>query len=92
MNAICEEKDLLNEQQKTIIRNMARAAGLSIDDFLWHAAMAFKSKKEKKAISDLFEELARSTERVCKNVDEATAYIDASNKRIAEMERTMRSL
>lgn len=87
MDTIYAEKTQLSEQQKSIIRNMAKAANLSVDDFLWRAALAFKSPEEQQAISSLFHQLKQSAARIDNSIDHTIAYIDASNQRIAETER-----
>ena len=90
MNNVHEEQVALSEQQKTIIRDMAKAAGLSIDDFLLQAGMAFKSEEERQALTALLKQVRQSATRIADSIDNTIAYIDASNKRIEEMERKAR--
>lgn len=90
MDITCEKECLISEEQKSVIRGMAKTVGLSVDDFLWQAALAFKSKSERHAIAALLHELEHTADKTCANIDATIAYIDASNKRIAEMEAKAR--
>lgn len=95
MNAItaCQTEcspDAINEQQKSVLLAMANAAGLDIDDFLWCATLAFQSKAERQAMSALMQQLERTAARTSAGVDETVAFVEASNKRMAELEKSMR--
>lgn len=80
----------INEQQKTVLLGMAKAAGLNIDDFLWCAAQAFRSEAELEAMSALMRQLERTAARTSSAVDETVAFVEASNKRMAEREESMK--
>lgn len=90
MHNVYEEQAILSEQQKTVIREMAKTAGLSIDDFLFQAALALKSEEERQDLTALFKQVKQSAIRIADSIDNTIAYIDASNKRIEEMERKAR--
>jgi len=90
MDKLYEEKLQLSEQQKLVLGNMAKAAGLTIDDFLWQASMAFKSKEERNAIASLAQQVKQTATRISDSIDDTVAFIDASNRRIEEMETRAR--
>lgn len=80
----------ISEQQKSALLEMAKAAGLKIDDFLWYAALAFQSKDEREAMSALMQQLERTAERTSSAVDETIAFVEASNRRMAALEKSMK--
>ena len=80
----------ISEQQKAALLRMAKATGLSIDDFLWCAAQAFQSKDEREAMSALMRQLERTAARTSSAVDETVAFVEASNKRMDELEKSLK--
>jgi hypothetical protein len=80
----------ISEQQKSVLLDMAKTAGLHIDDFLWCAALAFQSKNEREAMSELMLQLERTAARTSSAVDETVAFVQASDKRMAELEQSIR--
>jgi hypothetical protein len=80
----------LSEQQKSALLDMAKAVGLDINDFLWCAAQAFQSKDERKAMAALMQQLERTQVRTSAAIDETIAFVAASDKRMAELERSIR--
>jgi hypothetical protein len=80
----------ISEQQKSVLLDMAKAAGLKIEDFLWCAAQAFQSKDEREAMAELMLQLERTAERTSSAVDETVAFVEASDKRMAELEKSIR--
>jgi hypothetical protein len=80
------------DQRSTKIRTTGhgKAVDLDIDDFLWCAAQAFRSKDEREARSALMQQLERTSARTSSAVDEAIAFVETSDKRMAELERSLR--
>jgi mobilization protein NikA len=77
---------LVTAKEKTQIARMARAAGMSMGEFLRRAAASFRPSEDDKVLEAMIEQMAKSTARASAAIDEALAFVDASNKRISVLE------
>lgn len=78
---------LVTPAEKDQIVKMAKDAGLSMGEFLRRAAMAFQPAEDEKLLESMIEQMRKTTVRAHLAIDEALASVEASNKRIAAMER-----
>jgi hypothetical protein len=81
---------LMTPAEKRRIARQAQKAGVSLGEYLRRAAAAFSPEQDDEAFEALLTQVERSTTAASTAVDEALAYVEASNKRIAEMERAAR--
>jgi hypothetical protein len=60
---------------------------LAMGEFLCRTASAYKSSKDEKVLNGMLDRLNKTTAQARAAIDEALAFVDASNKRIEAMER-----
>jgi hypothetical protein len=77
---------LVTPREKSDIARMAKAAGLSMGEFLRRAAAAFRPDDDERLIVPMIEQMVRTTAKASAAIDDALAYVDASNRRIARLE------
>ncbi|MBI3524275.1 MAG: hypothetical protein HY066_07055 [Betaproteobacteria bacterium] len=77
---------LVTATEKGQIAKTAKAAGLSMGEFLRRAAASFHPSEDDRVLDGLIDQMNKSTIRANKAMDEALALCEASNKRIARME------
>ena len=77
---------LVTAAEKSQIAKMAKAAGLSMGEFLRRAAASFRPSDDDQALEGLINQMNKSTLQATKAMDVALAFCEASNKRIAKME------
>lgn len=77
---------LMTATEKKRIARRAQKAGVSIGEYLRRAAQAFSPEEDEQALAGLLAQIERSTVAAGIAVDDALAYVDESNKRIAAME------
>jgi ribosomal protein L13 len=78
---------LMTGREKAEIARKARQAGLSMGEFLRRAARSYRPAEDDKALEGMIKQMILSTERAQQALDEALAFIEASNRRIAAMEK-----
>lgn len=78
---------LVTAAEKRRIAKRAKAAGLSMGEFFRRAADAFRPADDDEVMERLIDQMASSTARASAALDRALAFVEASNKRIARMER-----
>jgi hypothetical protein len=78
---------LVTPTEKRQIAKMAKAAGLSMGEYMRRAGAAFRPAEDERALEGMFDQVNKTTAQACAAIDRALASIDASNKRIATMER-----
>ena len=81
---------LVSAAEKGRIAAMAKASGLSMGEFLRRAATAFQPEEDEKMFEGMISQMHKTTLAASAAIDRAIAYVDASNKRIAAMERKAR--
>lgn len=69
------------------IAKVARKAGLPTSEFVRRAVMVYCTAQEDAALEKMLDLLNRSTARANAALDQALAFVEASNKRINEMNR-----
>ncbi len=78
---------LVTAAEKGRIAQMAKDAGLSMGEFLRRAAASFRPSEEDTALAGMIDQVSKTTAQASAAIDHALALVDASNKRIAAMER-----
>jgi hypothetical protein len=78
---------LLTPAEKWRIAKMSKAAGLSMGEFLRRAAASYRPSEDDKVLEGMINQMNKSNARASAAIDEALAFVEASNKRIARMER-----
>lgn len=78
---------LVTVTEKGQIAQMAKDAGMSMGEFLRRAASAYRPSEEDKMLEGMIDQMIKTTARANAAIDEALAFVEASNRRIAAMER-----
>ena len=78
---------LVSPAEKSQIANMAKAAGLSMGEFLRQAASAFSPSEDDQILEGMIAQMNKTTAQANDAIDKALRLVAASNKRIAAMER-----
>lgn len=78
---------LLTAAEKGRIVKMSKAAGLSMGEFLRRAAAAFQPSEDDEMLEGMINQMNKTSAQASAAIDEALAFVEASNKRIARMER-----
>ena len=78
---------LVTAAEKGRIAKMAKTAGLSMGEFLRRAAASFHPSDDDQILEGMIDQMNKTTTQANAAIDKALAYVDASNKRIAVMER-----
>ncbi len=77
---------LMTAKEKAQIAKRAKDAGLSMGEYLRRAAGSFRPFEDDKAIEAMIDQMLKATERANHAIDEALAFVEASNQRMAVME------
>jgi hypothetical protein len=72
-------------EEKRHIARMAKAAGISLEEFIRRAATSYIPLEKGAMLEKLTELLNKSTARADSAIDDALAYVEASNMRIGTM-------
>ena len=78
---------LVTAAEKGQIAKMAKAAGLSMGEFMRQAASAFRPSEENQILEGMIAQMHKTAAQANSAIDNALQLIAASNKRIAAMER-----
>jgi len=78
---------LVTATEKGQIAQMAKAAGLSMGEFLRRAAASFRPSEDDKILEGMIDQMNKTTAQANAAIDRALASVEASNRRIADMER-----
>jgi hypothetical protein len=77
---------LMTKTEKSRIAKRAKDAGLSMGEFLRRAAAAFGPSHDDAALEAMIGQMLKSTKAASRAIDDAVAYVERSNKRMAAME------
>jgi len=77
---------LVTSQEKARIAKMAQDAHLSMGEFLRRAAASFRPSEDEKMLDGMIDQMLKTTAQASAAIDDALSFVDASNKRIADME------
>lgn len=79
---------LVTPQEKAQIAHMAKESNLSMGEYLRRAAAAFQTSEDEKLLAGMIDQMVATTERAGKAIDDALAFVAASQARIEAQERT----
>lgn len=77
---------LVTAGEKIRIAEMAKAAGMSMGEFLRRAAAAYRPSVDDEVLEGMLAQMLKTTRQAEQAIDDALAYVEASNRRIAAME------
>lgn len=78
---------LVTATEKGQIAQMAKNAGLSMGEFLRRAAASYRPSEEDTMLVGMIDQMNKTSAQANAAIDAALAFVEASNKRIAAMER-----
>ncbi|MBI4753835.1 MAG: hypothetical protein HY778_00085 [Betaproteobacteria bacterium] len=82
---------LVSSDEKLAIMEKAKSAGVSTSEFLRRAAAAYRQDEDDEFIDGLLAQVAKTTAQAEAAIDDALAFVEASNRRIADMEAARRA-
>ncbi len=77
---------LVTAKEKALIAKRAQDAQLSMGEFLRRAASSFHPDEDQRMLEGMIGQMLKTTAQANAAIDDALAYIEASNKRITAME------
>lgn len=77
---------LVTETQKARIAAMAKAAGLTMGEFLRRAAECYAPDEDEKLLRGVIDQVMNSTMEASRAIDDALAFVASSEERIARIE------
>ena len=77
---------LVTPAEKGKIALMAQAAGLSMGEFLRRAAASFRPGEDDTMLDGMIGQMVKTTAAANAAIDDALAFVEASNKRIKALE------
>lgn len=78
---------LVSATEKSQIAQMAKDAGLSMGEFLRRAASSYRPSEEDAMLAGMIAQMNKTSVQANAAIDAALAFVEASNQRIAAMER-----
>ena len=78
---------LVTPREKAAIVQRAKAAGVSVGEYLRRAAQSFTPSEDEKALAGMIDQMLKTTAQANRAIDDALAFVEASNRRIAVMEK-----
>lgn len=81
---------LMTPAEKKRVARRAQKAGISLGEYVRRAACAFSTEDDNEPLTGLLTQVERSTGAASAAIDDALAYVEASNRRIATMEAAAR--
>ena len=77
---------LMTPAEKKRVVSKANKAGLTTGEFMRRAAEGYRPADDDKALEAMINEMNKATRNAETAIDDALAFVAASNKRIAELE------
>ena len=77
---------LMTPAEKKRVVARAKRAGLTTGEYMRRAAEGFRPEDDSKALEAMIEQMNQATASAEVAIDDALAFVAASNRRIAEME------
>lgn len=78
---------LVTANEKTQIAQMAKNAGISMGELLRRAVASYRPSEDDRLLEGMIDQMNKTTLQASAAIDEALALVEASNKRLAAMER-----
>jgi len=83
---------LVTAAEKGRIARMAKAAGMSMGEYLRRAASTFRAGDDDTLLLGMIAQMEKTTARANESIDAALAEVEASNQRIAALETRRRKV
>ena len=77
---------LMTNKEKAQITREAKKAGISVGEYLRRAAKSFRPSENDEALEAMIDQMLKATERADQAIEDALAFVESSNQRIAKME------
>ena len=77
---------LMTPAEKKRVVSKAKKAGMTTGEYMRRAAEGYRPADDDKALEAMINEMNKATENAEKAIDDALAFVEASNKRIAAIE------
>jgi len=77
---------LMTQAEKERIVRKAMEAGLSTGEYMRRAADSFRPDEQDQLLEGLIDQMLQATNRAEQAIDDAIAFVEASNQRISAME------
>lgn len=81
---------LMTPAEKQRVVSKARKAGLTTGEYMRRAAEGYRPANDDKELEAMIGEMNKATGSAERAIDDALAFVEESNKRIAEMEAKAR--
>jgi len=81
---------LVTNAQKERIAKMAQASGLTMGEFLRRAADSYNPREDDELLEGLINQVLKTTEKASLAIDDALAFVAASQERIEKIEADAR--
>ncbi len=78
---------LMTPAEKKRVVSKANKAGLTTGEYMRRAAEGYRPADDDKALEAMINEMNKATRNAETAIDDALAFVAASNKRIAQMEK-----
>lgn len=78
---------LVTATEKGQIAKMAKAAGLSMGEYLRRAAASFRPSEDDRMLEGMIDQMNKTSAQANSAIDKALVYVASSNKRIAALEK-----
>jgi len=77
---------LVTPSEKEEIARMAKAAGLSMGEYLRRAAASYRAADDEQMLDGMIEQMIKTTAAASDAIDDALKFVAASDERIETME------
>ena len=78
---------LVTPTEKIRIAKKAKAAGLSMGEYLRQAEAAFRPSDDEQVLEGMIDQMLKATRQASRTIDEALTAVEASNRRIERLEQ-----
>ena len=81
---------LVSRKEKIDLAEKARQSKVSMGEYLRRAAAAYRTAEDDALLEGMITQMLKTTEQAEQAIDNALAFVEASNQRIAAMESSRR--
>ncbi|MHB1015500.1 MAG: plasmid mobilization protein [Desulfurivibrionaceae bacterium] len=81
---------LVSRKEKIDLAEKARQSKVSMGEYLRRAAAAYRTTEDDALLEGMITQMLKTTEQAEQAIDNALAFVEASNQRIAAMESSRR--
>ncbi len=77
---------LMTPDEKRRVVSKAKKAGVAIGEYIRRAVDGYRPTEDEKALEAMIKQMNQATKNAEKSIDDTLIFVEASNKRIIEME------